>query len=189
MKWPVAVVNQPSEGRSETTRECRTVTLLDFCCLMLRSALSSSTAKQSKPFRCCTRVSAARATSSVRSPKQWSGLWPGVRSKCLRRTVKGILEKKSSRCQDCRPELERYLLQVDKQTKGYFPTPEAVHSAGLKIKKRAFQSFNFMMTTSKTRAHWSSCLRGRLEKQLGGAPVTPRSEVGAAHGRDRLRAP
>jgi hypothetical protein len=36
------------------------------------------------------------------------------------------------------------------------------------------------MTTSKTRAHWLSCLRGRFEKQLG-APVTPQSEVGAAH--------
>jgi hypothetical protein len=37
--------------------------------------------------------------------------------------------------QECRPELGRYLLQVDKQTKGFFPTPEAAHSAGLKIKK------------------------------------------------------
>jgi hypothetical protein len=27
------------------------------------------------------------------------------------------------------------LLQVDNQTKGFFPTPEAAHSAGLKIKK------------------------------------------------------
>jgi hypothetical protein len=32
-------------------------------------------------------------------------------------------------------ETGRYLLQVDKQTKGFFPTPEAAHSAGLKIKK------------------------------------------------------
>ena len=34
-----------------------------------------------------------------------------------------------------KPETGRYLLQVDKQTKGSFPTPEAAHSAGLKIKK------------------------------------------------------
>jgi hypothetical protein len=32
-------------------------------------------------------------------------------------------------------ETGRYLLQVDNQTKGFFPTPEAAHSAGLKIKK------------------------------------------------------
>jgi hypothetical protein len=34
-------------------------------------------------------------------------------------------------------ETGRYLLQVDKQTKGFFPTPEAAHSAGLKIKSGA----------------------------------------------------
>ena len=32
-------------------------------------------------------------------------------------------------------EAGRYLLQVDNQTKGFFPTPEAAHMAGLKIKK------------------------------------------------------
>jgi hypothetical protein len=32
-------------------------------------------------------------------------------------------------------ETGRYLLQVDKQTKGSFPTSEAAHSAGLKVKK------------------------------------------------------
>jgi hypothetical protein len=32
-------------------------------------------------------------------------------------------------------ETGRYLLQVDKQTKGFFLTPEAAHLAGLKIKK------------------------------------------------------
>ena len=34
-----------------------------------------------------------------------------------------------------RPETGCYLLQVDKQTKGFFPTSEAAHSAGLQIKK------------------------------------------------------
>jgi hypothetical protein len=33
MKWPVAVVNQPSTEEAKTTRECKTVTLPDFCCL------------------------------------------------------------------------------------------------------------------------------------------------------------
>jgi hypothetical protein len=34
-----------------------------------------------------------------------------------------------------RPESGRYLLQVDKQTKGSYKTPEAAQSAGLEIKK------------------------------------------------------
>ena len=34
------------------------------------------------------------------------------------------------------PETGRYLLQVDKQTKGFFPTPEAAQSVGSKIKQR-----------------------------------------------------
>jgi hypothetical protein len=33
------------------------------------------------------------------------------------------------------PETGRYLLQVDKQTKGFFSTPEAAQSAGSKIKQ------------------------------------------------------
>jgi len=57
--------------------------------------------------------------------------------KTLTRERKGDPEKEvvESVCQECRPELGRYLLQVDKQTKGFFPTPEAAHSEGLKIKK------------------------------------------------------
>lgn len=34
-----------------------------------------------------------------------------------------------------RPELGRFLLQVDRQTKGSYPTAETAHSAGLAIKK------------------------------------------------------
>ncbi len=34
-----------------------------------------------------------------------------------------------------RPESGRYLLQVDKQTKGSYKTPEAAQSAALEIKK------------------------------------------------------
>ncbi len=34
-----------------------------------------------------------------------------------------------------RPESGRYLLQVDKQTKGSYKTPEATQSAALEIKK------------------------------------------------------
>ena len=34
-----------------------------------------------------------------------------------------------------RPELGRYLLQVDRQTKGSYPTAEAAQSAALAIKK------------------------------------------------------
>ena len=34
-----------------------------------------------------------------------------------------------------RPEIGRYLLQVDKQTKGSYKTPEAAQSAALDIKK------------------------------------------------------
>jgi hypothetical protein len=34
-----------------------------------------------------------------------------------------------------RPELGRYLLQVDRQTKGSYPTAETALSAGLAIKK------------------------------------------------------
>jgi len=34
-----------------------------------------------------------------------------------------------------RPESGRYLLQVDKQTKGSYQTPEAARSAALEIKK------------------------------------------------------
>ena len=34
-----------------------------------------------------------------------------------------------------RPESGRYLLQVDKQTKGSYKTPEAAQSAALQIKK------------------------------------------------------
>jgi len=34
-----------------------------------------------------------------------------------------------------RPELGRYLLQVDRQTKGSYQTAEAAQSAGLSIKK------------------------------------------------------
>ncbi len=36
--------------------------------------------------------------------------------------------------QSKRPESGRYLLQVDRQTKGSFKTSEAAHSAGLEIK-------------------------------------------------------
>jgi hypothetical protein len=35
-----------------------------------------------------------------------------------------------------RPELGRYLLQVDRQTKGSYPTAETAESAGLAIKKK-----------------------------------------------------
>jgi hypothetical protein len=34
-----------------------------------------------------------------------------------------------------RPEMGRYLLQVDRQTKGSYPTAETAQSAGLAIKK------------------------------------------------------
>lgn len=34
-----------------------------------------------------------------------------------------------------RPETGRYLLQVDRQTKGSYPTSETAHAAGLVIKK------------------------------------------------------
>lgn len=34
-----------------------------------------------------------------------------------------------------RPELGRYLLQVDRQTKGSYQTAESAHAAGLAIKK------------------------------------------------------
>jgi hypothetical protein len=51
-----------------------------------------------------------------------------------RRGISGqeVVESVSQRRQS---ELGPYLLQVDKQTKGFFTTSEAAHSAGLKIKK------------------------------------------------------
>ena len=47
-------------------------------------------------------------------------------------TSKEVEEVFSQRKQ---PESGRYLLQVDRQTKGSYKTPEAARSAGLEIKK------------------------------------------------------
>ena len=44
-------------------------------------------------------------------------------------------EEVFSHLQRKRPESGRYLLQVDKQTKGSYKTPEAAQSAALEIKK------------------------------------------------------
>jgi hypothetical protein len=89
------------------------------------------------PFTRCERVLYHRCSHPNRSD-----LWPDVRSKCSAASVKGGSEKEvvESVSQECRPELGRYLLQVDKQTKGFFPTPEAAHSEGLKIKKELSNS-------------------------------------------------
>jgi len=45
------------------------------------------------------------------------------------------MEAAPSISQAKRPETGRFLLQVDRQTKGSYPTAEAAHSAGLVIKK------------------------------------------------------
>jgi hypothetical protein len=58
--------------------------------------------------------------------------------------------------QSKRPDNGRYLLKVDKQTKGSYKTPEAAQSAALEIKK-AFRSFKFrFMIASTTRPGWLS---------------------------------
>jgi len=45
-------------------------------------------------------------------------------------------EAEESFSQRKRPELGRYLLQVDRQTKGSYPTEETAQAAGLAIKKQ-----------------------------------------------------
>ena len=45
-------------------------------------------------------------------------------------------EPENDRPQQNKPETERYLLQIDRQTKRSFKTPEAARSAGLEIKGR-----------------------------------------------------
>ncbi len=43
-------------------------------------------------------------------------------------------EREEKLSQRKRPEAERFVLQVDRQTKGSYPTAEAAHAAGLAIK-------------------------------------------------------
>ena len=58
-----------------------------------------------------------------------------------------------------RPELGRYLLQVDRQTKGTYQTAESAESAGLAIKKEypilhvtVYDSVDFASTVLASRA-------------------------------------
>jgi hypothetical protein len=56
-----------------------------------------------------------------------------------------------------------YLLQVDRQTKGSYPTAEAAQSAALVIKK-AIRSYRCRcMTVSLTPIHWWSCRSPRVD--------------------------
>ena len=64
------------------------------------------------------------------SPPKWSIKWPLPRLKCL---LKSILTQKQRFSQRKRPESGRYLLQVDRQTKGSYKTSEAAQSAALEI--------------------------------------------------------
>jgi hypothetical protein len=98
---------------------------------MLRSALVSSTAKQlcrSGVVSVCLQLELYHQCSD-----QNNGVVCGPASG--QNAYAGRKEVVESVSQECRPELGRYLLQADKQTKGLFPTPAAAHSAGLKIKK------------------------------------------------------
>ena len=57
------------------------------------------------------------------------------------RQIKKLVKYKSDKARDeifsqrKRPESGRYLIQVDKQTKAFYETAEAAHSAALEIKK------------------------------------------------------
>ena len=53
-----------------------------------------------------------------------------------------------------RPESGRYLLQVDRQTKGSYPTVEAAQSAAVVIKKSYPVVQVSGMTVSVTQTHW-----------------------------------
>ena len=56
-------------------------------------------------------------------------------SRQIRMPEKSEAEPQEHLSQRKRPELGRYLLQVDRQTKGSYQTAESAESAGLAIKK------------------------------------------------------
>jgi hypothetical protein len=68
------------------------------------------------------------------SPLQRSAEWPRAKSKCLQRTTRPNKEADEVFSQSKRPERDRYLLQVDRQTKNSYTTSEAAQSAALAIK-------------------------------------------------------
>jgi hypothetical protein len=62
-----------------------------------------------------------------------------VSQRPLRMPVKNAAkreEPKNDRPQQNKPETERYLLQIDRQSKRSFKTPEAARTAALEIKTR-----------------------------------------------------
>jgi len=57
----------------------------------------------------------------------------------LRMPTKNVTKKErveEARSEQSQPETERYLLQIDRQTKRSFKTPEAARSAAMEIKAR-----------------------------------------------------
>ncbi len=77
--------------------------------------------------------------------------------------IADIEQTREEGLQQRQTETERYLLQIDRQTKRSFKTPEAGRSMGLEIKGR-FPAFQVSIyDTSPSRAPWS-----RYQVRLGG---------------------
>ena len=66
--------------------------------------------------------------------------------------------------QSKRPEVGRFLLQVDRQTKRSFATAEAAETAGMVIKKGHPIVRVSCMTALKQQTKSSSCQQGRLRR-------------------------
>jgi hypothetical protein len=73
-------------------------------------------------------------TADMRSQKEWI-----VPQRHFRMPAKKVVKPEQTeeeRLQHPQPDTERYQLQIDRQTKRSFKTPEAARSAALEIKSR-----------------------------------------------------
>jgi hypothetical protein len=88
-----------------------------------------------------------------------------VRQRELRMPAKNAVEREKAEDEQpdqTRPETERYLLQIDRQSKRSFKTPEAARMAALEIKSRFPLCRSLFTTPCVGRVPWWSYLLPRL---------------------------
>ena len=75
-----------------------------------------------------------RVSAQMPSQREW--VLPQRPFKMPTKKVANAEQTQEERPQQRQPDTERYLLQIDRQTKRSFKTPEAARSAALEIKAR-----------------------------------------------------
>src|SRR6516164_1991784 len=89
------------------------------------------------PHELATRPSRPRILSAKRNTwRMYPHLETRMAPRQMKMPEKAEAEPEEHFSQRKRPELGRYLLQVDRQTKGSYQTAESAESAGLAIKKK-----------------------------------------------------